>query len=144
MTFANNPADPDSLLRRALRANVLFSTVCGTVWIGGGDALGRWFGRDGSMASDGIGLLIFAGLLAILSTRPRIPAVVAAVVVVLDVLWVLDAATKVANGAFSTQGGWVMGAVALVVLAFAALQALGIQQGRQARQAGKVGAPAGA
>lgn len=135
MKLPYKPGDPDFLLRLALRANVAFSTLCGIVWIAGGEGLGRWFGREGSMAGDGIGLLVFAALIAIVSSRPRIPAPAAVVVVLLDVLWALDAAAKVANGTFSTGGGWAIGIIAFIVLDLATLQALGIYKGRQSRHA---------
>lgn len=130
----DNPHDPDFLLRRALQANAIFSTLCSIAWIVGGEGLARWFGRDASMATDGIVLLVFAALLAILSSRPRIPTILAAVVVLLDLLWVTDAAVKVASGAFSTGGSWVMGAIGLVVLDLAVLQAMGIYRGRRVRR----------
>ena len=137
MTLPRKPGDPDYLLRRALQLNALFSTLCGLAWIGGGEALGRWFGRDGSMASDGVGLVVFAGLLAILSTRARIPTGLAVIVVALDVLWVLDAGAKVASGEFSGAGSWAMALVALMVLDFAVFQTVGIRQGRRLRQSAR-------
>ena len=134
MNLPHNPADPDYLLRRVLQANAVFSTLCGLVWIAGGEALGAWFGRDGSMVADGAGLLVFAALLVALSTRATISPLLAAVVVALDVLWVIDAGTKIASGGFSTQGAWAMVLIALVVLDFAAFQALGAYRASQLRR----------
>ncbi len=134
MKLPHKPGDPDYLLRRVLQANATFSTVCGLVWVGGGASLGTWFGRDGSMAADGAGLLIFAALLVSLSLRRSIPTVLAAVIVALDILWVVDAGVKIADGAFSTPGAWVMGAIALVVLDFATFQALGAYRSRKMRR----------
>lgn len=135
MNLPHKPGDPDYLLRRVLQANAAFSTLCGVVWIAGGEALGTWFGRDGSMAVDGAGLLAFAVLLAVLSTRPRIHPALAVVVVGLDVLWVADVAMQIAGGTFSTQGAWTIGFMALAVLDFAALQALGVYRSRTLRRA---------
>jgi hypothetical protein len=134
MNLPHRTADPDYLLRRVLQANAAFSTLCGLVWIAGGEALGTWFGRDGSMAADGAGLLVFAALLIVLSTRSEIPPLLAAIVVVLDVLWVVDAGTKIAAGNLSTQGAWVIGIICLAILDFAAFQTLGIYRGRLMRR----------
>ena len=134
MNLPHKPADPDYLLRRVLQANAAFSTLCGLVWVVGGEALGAWFGRDGSMAADGVGLLVFAALLVVLSTRVTIPPLLAAIVVALDILWVVDAGTRIAGGAFSTQGAWVIGFIALTVLDFAAFQAFGVYRAHQLRQ----------
>lgn len=135
MNLPRKNGDPDYLLRRALQANVVFSTLCGLAWVAGGEALGRWFGREVSMAADGFGLLVFAALLAVLASRERIPAPLAVIVVVLDVLWAADAFAKVASGTFSTAGAWTMGLIALLVVDFAVVQALGIRQGRAERAA---------
>ena len=135
MNLPHKPGDPDYLLRLALRANATFSTLCGVVWIAGGEALGTWFGRDGSMAADGAGLLFFAALLALLSTRPSIHPLLAVAVVAADLLWVADAGMKLVGGTFSTQGSWVIAVIALAVLDFAALQALGAYRAHQERQA---------
>lgn len=135
MKLPTKPGDPDYLLRRALQANAAFSTLCGLVWIVGGEPLGRWFGRDGSMALDGVGLLVFAGLIAILSTRSPIPTLLAGLVVAADVLWAAGATVQLLGGAFSGPGSWVMGAIVVAVLDFAAFQALGLHHGRKARRA---------
>ena len=82
----------------------------------------------------GVGL-VFAVLLLVLSARPRIHPLLAAIVVALDVLWVLDVGTKIAGGTFSTQGAWAIGFIALAVLDFAAFQALGLYRSRQLRRA---------
>jgi len=138
MNLPHKPGDPDYLLRRVLQANAAFSTLCGLVWIAGGEGLGTWFGREGSMAADGAGLLVFAALLVVLCARAKIPPLLAAVVVALDVLWVVDAGTRIASGTFSTQGSWIMGLIALAVLDFAAFQALGVYWAGQTRRAGGV------
>lgn len=128
MRIPHRPDDPDFFLRRVLQANAVFSTVCGLIWVAGGEPLGHWFGRDSSMASDGLGLLLFAGLLLALSFRTRIPAPLAVAVVVLDIVWVVDACMQVSAGAFSPAGAWTMGIIALVVLDFALFQSLGIRR----------------
>lgn len=134
MNLPHKPGDPDYMLRRVLQANAAFSTLCGLVWVAGGDALGTWFGRDGTMAADGAGLLVFAALLALLSTRSKVSPVLAAIVVALDILWVVDAGTRIAGGTFSTQGAWVIGFIALTVLDFAAFQAFGVYRAHQIRR----------
>jgi len=135
MNLPHKPGDPDYLLRRVFQANAAFSTLCGLVWITGGDSLGAWFGRDGSMAADGAGLLVFAALLLVVSKRPRIHPLLAAIVVALDVLWVIDTGTKIAGGTFSTQGAWAIGLIAIAVLDFAAFQAFAIYRSRELRRA---------
>ncbi len=134
MNLPHKPGDPDYLLRRVLQANAAFSTLCGLVWVAGGEALGTWFGRDGSMAADGAGLLVFAVLLAVLSTRPKIHPLLAVIVVGLDVLWVADVGMQIAGGTFSTEGAWTIGFIALAVLDFAAFQALGVYRSQALRR----------
>ena len=50
-----------------------------------------------------------------------------------DLLWVAGSAALIAFGPLSSTGNWIVGAVAVVTLAFAELKMLGIRRIRQAQ-----------
>ena len=50
-----------------------------------------------------------------------------------DLLWIASSAALIAFGPLSAGGKWMVGAVAVVVLAFAELKMLGIRRIRQAQ-----------
>jgi len=131
--------DSQRLLRNALRANGAFSALSGLVFLldaGGASAAAGLPG--GALRGLGAGLLGFAGLLAFVSSRPRIPLATAMAVVWADLLWVGGTVPVVLLDALSHAGSVAAIAIADVVLLFAILQYLGVRRvrGRAAAAAG--------
>jgi uncharacterized membrane protein YbjE (DUF340 family) len=94
----------DTLLRRALRGNGLFSAFSG--------------------------LLGFAGGLFLNTMRDEIDRVQAALAIAMDIGWVVFSAIVLITGAlpFSTAGGWAVLIVADGVTVFAILQVVGLRR----------------
>ena len=95
----------DRLLRLCLRANAAFSATCGTALLAAPAALAGALGVSPPGLIGGLGaqLLLFAGLLVLLASRPSIRPALAMAVVVADLLWVAGivcGAAVLALGAF--------------------------------------------
>lgn len=119
-----------SLLRKALMGNALFSTLSGlTVLFAQGWVL-RILGlsKDVSLAIVAVGLLAFAVTLLISARRQQIKTSHAWVAVLMDLAWVLGSYVLIFVVPFSTEGKWVVGVVAELVLVFAVLQFVGIRR----------------
>lgn len=124
------PRSPASLtpLRTVLRINAGFSALSGVAAVVAARSVGDLLGVGDSSPVDetlvirlvGAGLLVFAALVAALSTADPDRLVRDVVIVsAADVGWVVATIVAVALGWFSTTGVVVMGLVALVVAAFA-------------------------
>ncbi len=121
----------NNLLKKALRANALFSALCAA------DLL--LFSQDaaelmGSFAPLilivlGIGLAVFAGSLLIVSESSNINVGLAKVITVMDIGWVVGSILLVviASSWLSTTGIAIIGLVSVVVSICAYFQAKGIQ-----------------
>lgn len=120
--FRTLKRDPLSFLRGVLRANATFSILSGIVMIAGGARLGAWLGKAGSVALDGVVLLMFAAVILWITRAETVGLKVAGVIVALDAVYVVDTVRQILTGQFSTAGNWFYGIVTLVVLDFAILQ----------------------
>ncbi len=127
----------DRLLRYSLRANAAFSSVCGVASLASAAPLAASLGIPEPALLTGLGvqLLLFAGLLMLLASRPVIRPSLALAVVAADVLWVVGTVPLVLSGALSTAGNWTALAIADVVALFAVLQYVGIRRTRVPRAA---------
>jgi len=76
----------------------------------------------------GLGLLVFAGTLVINARRQQVKTSDAWIAVVLDLAWVLGSYVLIFVAPFTTEGKWVVGVVAELVLLFAILQFVGIRR----------------
>ena len=118
------------LLRKALMGNALFSTLSGlTILLAQG-----WVLRILGLASSvnllilGAGLIVFAVTLVINARKQQVKKSDAWIAVLMDVAWVLGSYLLIFIVPFSTEGKWVVGVVAELVLAFAVLQFVGIRR----------------
>lgn len=111
------PTDPFRLLRRALRANATFSTLCALVLWSAPERLAAAFGltRARDLTDLAVMLLVFAAGLVALAARRAINRAGAWVAVGLDVGWVGLTAQLLATGWFAPVGKVVAVGVALVV-----------------------------
>lgn len=122
--------DSSRLLRKALLMDGLVSGVSGLVLLVAPGAVASFIGApsSGLMVAVGVVLLVF-GLRVVLSARQDPPRRrVAAVILALNVAWLLGTVVVVAEGWLSRQGNWVLLLVGDVVLVFAALEAIGLRK----------------
>ena len=123
------PTSRPSLLRHALQANGCFSALSGAVFLLAAQPIARLAGLDPlQVRSLGPGLLLFATWLFWISSRRRIPARQAWIVVALDLLWVLGSAALLLGhlAPLTVAGRWLVGLIAVAVLLLADLQAYGL------------------
>ena len=118
------------LLRKALIANALFSSVSGLAILFAQGSVSRILGisKNIGFAILGLGLLVFAGTLVINARRQQVKTSDAWIAVVLDLAWVLGSYVLIFVAPFTTEGKWVVGVVAELVLLFAILQFVGIRR----------------
>ena len=122
----------DTLLRRTLFANALFSTLSALVCFSASSSLsGHLEFSSAEIVSLGVQLLVFAAALGFLGSRPTLGRgwVLAAVLFlgVADMLWVLGSALALREGlALTGLGQTIVVAVALVVGCFGVLQLVSV------------------
>lgn len=127
-------SNSDRLLRRFLRANMLFSGLCGLVFATPTRTLPALTGRPSSeLINLGLSLLAFAVFVGWLSFRRplerRWTKGLVALIVGLDVLWVIQTAVHIAGLASYTRvGRWLFAGLALVVLGLAAGQGYALRR----------------
>jgi hypothetical protein len=122
--------EPSCFLRKALIGNALFSTLSGlTILLAQGWVL-RILGLPSSvnLLILGAGLIVFAVTLVINARKQQVKKSDAWIAVLMDVAWVLGSYILIFIVPFSTEGKWVLGVVAELVLAFAVLQFVGIRR----------------
>ena len=76
----------------------------------------------------GAGLIVFAVTLMINAGKRQVKKSDAWIAVCMDLAWVLGSYVLIFTVSFSTEGKWVLGVVAELVLLFAVLQFLGIRR----------------
>jgi hypothetical protein len=120
----------DRWLRLALRANATFSTACAVSALIGGAGLANALAipDPAFLPVLAVNLLVFAGFLVWLSTRPKISALLGWGVVVADALWVIGTIPIVTGGVLNATGNTVALAIAGFVALWAILQAIGIRK----------------
>src|SRR5215467_11830533 len=122
--------EPACFLRKALMGNALFSTLSGlTMLLAQG-----WVLRILGLASNvnllilGVGLILLAITLVVNARKQQVKKSDAWIAVLMDVAWVLGSYILIFIVPFSTEGKWVVGVVAELVLVFAVLQFVGIRR----------------
>ncbi|MEX2515334.1 MAG: SRPBCC family protein [Gammaproteobacteria bacterium] len=127
-------------LRIALLGNAVFSATSGLVMLTVPDWIGTMLGIEAAVAYRivGIGLLIFAMDLIHQATRPRLQTWRALYAVAADLLWVLGSIVGLLffSAALSHDGVWIVGGVAVIVLAFGIWQLRGIDRAHRISQTG--------
>ena len=124
------------LLKKALTGNAVFSVVSGVAILFANRWLVKFLGlpEKVSLATLGISLIVFAGLLWLNARRPRIKISDAWVAVIMDSAWVVGSYTLIFVVPFSAGGKWIVALVAELVLAFAIVQWMGIRKIRKHQQ----------
>lgn len=130
-----------TLLRRALLGNMIFSTLSAGLFFFGSQSVAEFMGIADVMVFDiingnsfilllGLGLAIFAIDLLYMATRPTINTTMAGSIVGADLIWVAASWLLLITAAipFSDAGNWAVLLVADVVLIFAIVQAVGIRR----------------
>ena len=116
-------------LRRALRANAAFSSICALFFIADSGPIGAFAGVPGPLLiALGFGLLSFAVMLAVTSRRSdgeRLRAE-ARIYCAADLAWVIGSLPVIVLGWLTPAGAMALGAVSAVVLALAIAQWRGI------------------
>jgi len=118
----------DTLLRRALYGNALFSTLSGGAMILAAPVLSPWMGLSVPwiLPAIGFGLLGFAAHVAWTASREVVPGTQVVGIVVGDLSWVIGTAPLLALGPLSPAGDVAAASVAAIVGLFAGLQAVGL------------------
>jgi hypothetical protein len=130
--------EPAYLLRKALFRNALFSTLSGLTIL----LAQKWVLRILGLSSRaglvivGVGLIVFATTLVVNAHRRKVKTSGAWIAVFMDVAWVLASYVLIFVLPFSTEGKWVIGVVAELVLLFAILQFMGIRRIQDSEQLG--------
>lgn len=124
------------LLKKALTGNAVFSIVSGVAILFANRWLVKFLGlpEKVSLATLGISLIVFAGLLWLNARRSRIKISDAWVAVIMDSAWVVGSYTLIFVVPFSAGGKWIVALVAELVLAFAIVQWMGIRKIRKHQQ----------
>ncbi|MCI0455890.1 MAG: hypothetical protein L0Z62_02780 [Gemmataceae bacterium] len=124
--------DPSHLLRLALRANALFSSLSALLFLAAASPIASFLGflNPQQILILGLQLAGFALWLFWLSRRPVIPRWQVWVILALDVLWVAGSFQLLLAPppSLTADGKWSIGIVADVVGLFALLQALGLRR----------------
>ncbi|CAN5826735.1 hypothetical protein BH23CHL2_BH23CHL2_09030 [soil metagenome] len=122
----------DSLLRRALVGNALFSAVAGTVMILGTSRISDFTGLTPGWvpAAIGVGVLIWAVAVGWIARREEIQPWKAWLVIGGDLAWVVASYAVIVAGKpeLTTAGVWTVGILAEVVALFAIVQYLGLRR----------------
>lgn len=133
----------DHLIRSALRANALFSTVSGLLFVLAASSIAEFLGIHqsrilglltgaGFILVLGLAILAFAGLLFYMTTRPVLDLSLARAVFVLDVAWVIVSLLILLSGALplTTAGSWAVLIVSDIVAVFAIAEYVGLRRAR--------------
>lgn len=124
----------DGLYRWSLRGNAVFSTLSGLTLAAAPAMLSEWMGiapgYDWLLRSIGIGLVIFAAVVAWVSMRPVVRPYEAVFIALADFGWVVGTAALLimAPDAMNGAGKYAAIGVACMVFTFAYLQLLGARR----------------
>ena len=131
-TQATYTAKPDQLLRNTLRANAVFSLVCGVLLLLDAKPIAEWMGLSSATALMVLGgaLLFWAADVAFVATRPTLNKTFAQVIFGADVLWVVGSIAILLFDLFalSTAGKWIVLGVADIVLVISVAEFIGLRR----------------
>ena len=127
--------DNTNFLRRALKANGMFSAVSGLVLLFAAEPISYLLGLTLPSILMGIGaaLLIYAVALFRNAVQQSLNYVEVWVAVVLDGAWVVGSGLLILTGLLSVTGNWLVALVADIVLVFGILQFYGLRKIERAR-----------
>ncbi len=122
----------DSLLRKSLLANAVFTTVCGLGLVLASGSLAGLIGAVGAteLIIAGVILLFYAADLARTALGKHLPRSRVYYFIVMDVLWVIGSAVVLWGLAvpFTAAGRWIILLIADAVGLFAVLQYFGLRR----------------
>ena len=122
----------ESLLRKTLWANAVFTTLCGLGLVFASGTLSAWIGAVGAteLIVVGVVLLFYAADLARTALGKSIPRGRIYYFIVMDLLWVVGSAVAVwgVPVPFTPAGRWVVLLIADAVGLFGVLQYLGLRR----------------
>ena len=125
-------ARKDSLLRRALVGNVIFSAVSGTLMIAASSWISDFTGLTPGWvpALIGAGVLLWAADVAWIARKEELAAAQAKLVIAGDIAWVVASFAILVAGVLdlTTAGAWTVGVLAEIVGLFAVVQYLGLRR----------------
>lgn len=121
-----------TLLKKALRANAMFSTLCAIDLLFFSQSIAELMGvfDPGYIIFIGVGLLGFAAVVLFVSERSSIDIRMANIITLMDIGWVLGSALVIPFGShwFNSIGSVLIAIVAVMTALCAYFQAKGIQQ----------------
>ena len=122
--------DQGQLLRRALRANGIFSATSGIAFVLAARPIANLIGIDYPMLITGIGvsLALFAVALFYNAARIEVNRLEAMLAVTGDLAWVVGSGIVIALGILTTSGNWAVALIADIVLLFAIFQFVGLRR----------------
>lgn len=122
--------EPSRFLRNVLMLDGVVSGVSGVALVAAPGAIASFIGLSspGAVAVVGASLLVYGAFLVRNARREAPRRQEAAVAVALNVAWVLGSIAIVAAGGLNRQGNWALILVGDVVLAFAALEVMGLRR----------------
>ena len=113
-------------LRRALWANVFFSTTCALISLFFFRSIATWMniGSAYIMLGIGIGLLFFAASIVHLLRKKEMAISQVKAIIIQDWLWVIGSAVILLSQGFGLSNGayWLIGGIALIVMDLALVQ----------------------
>jgi hypothetical protein len=122
----------DTLLRRALAGNVLFSTVSGIVLVLGSGRISDFTGLtpDWLPAAIGAGVLLWALEVALIARAEELRLTRVWMVIAGDAAWVVASYGFLLVGGteLTSAGAWTIGTLAEIVALFAVVQYLGLRR----------------
>lgn len=123
-----NTSANQTLIRRVLYGNAIFSGVSGLFFTLASNPIANFIGLDASLLIliIGIGLIGYAVLMYSNASRPEISPSFVLIAIVGDSSWVLLSILLLVTDwvSFSMEGKWVVGIIAVIVDVFATLQFL--------------------
>ncbi|MCH8983180.1 MAG: hypothetical protein IH943_03640 [Acidobacteria bacterium] len=130
MTTINRVQPDATLLRYSLTGNGLFSILTGAIALVFSTPLGAYMGVPPLVLSVvGVSVAVFGGTVYVVSRRSPINRRLAALTVMVDIVWVLGAVVLI--GVFpetmTSEGAALLAVVSGVVGLFAALQSVGLR-----------------
>ena len=117
-----------TLIRRILYANAIFSGVSGILFVLASNRIAKFIGLDVSLPIlvIGIGLIGYATLIYSNASHAEISPSFVLIAIIGDTSWVLLSILLLITGwvSFSMEGKWLVGIIAVIVDIFATLQFL--------------------
>jgi hypothetical protein len=123
-----------SFLRRSLQIDGAASGLCGVLLLAGAGPLSSLMGLAGPGIARMVGALfvVYAAALLWNAARATVSCGCALAAVVLNAAWVAGSAVVILDGPLTALGNLAVAAVAVAVLLFAILEAVGLARLRQA------------